>query len=86
MMTKHDAEMLKAYMTASWMGVVDTVTGEGGCETCGYGAPEYTTIELEGLLKLVDDFLVSDDNKPPDNAEITGLPGYRAGTEIGEKL
>lgn len=68
MITKKDAEMLKAYMTASWMGVVDTVTGSGGCETCGYGAPEYTTIELEGLHKLVDDFVASADNKEGSNA------------------
>ena len=63
MMTKYDAEMLKAYMTASWMGIVHTVTGEGGCETCGYGAPEYNHIELNGLHQLVDDFLASPDNK-----------------------
>ena len=73
MITKKDAEMLKAYMTASWMGVVETVTGEGGCETCGYGAPEYTTIELEGLHKLVDDFVASADNKEDPNANVTGL-------------
>ena len=74
MITKKDAEMLKAYMTASWMGVVETVTGEGGCETCGYGAPEYTTIELKGLHKLVDDFVVSPDNREDPNVELRGGP------------
>ena len=63
MITKNDAERLKAYITATWMGVVDQVSGADGCDTCGYGATEYNHIELEGLHKLVDDFLASKDNK-----------------------
>jgi hypothetical protein len=62
MISEKDAAMLKAYITASWMGVVENVKGQGGCETCGYGADEYNHIELEGLHKLVDNFLVSKDN------------------------
>lgn len=71
MITKRDAEMLKAYMTASWMGVVSVEVGAGGCETCGHGAPEYNHIELEGLHKLVDDFLASKDNKPDPSEYVT---------------
>ncbi len=63
MLTELDASKLKAYMTATWMGVVDVRQGQGGCDTCGFGAESLNTIDLEGLHKLVDDFFASNDNK-----------------------
>jgi len=30
--------------------------GPGGCETCGYGAQEFTTLEWDNLLAEIDTF------------------------------
>ena len=62
MLEKETAERLKAFIVANFMGVANTRT-EGGCDTCGYGGSEYSEVDLEGALSLVDDFLVSEDNK-----------------------
>lgn len=61
MMTQEDAERMKAYISAVWMGVADSHT-EGGCDTCGYGGTSYSHMELEGVRDLVDDFVKSDAN------------------------
>lgn len=64
MITKDDAERLKAFISASFMGIVDVETGPGGCETCGYGAPEFYAIDgPEKLHGLVDQFVASNENK-----------------------
>ena len=62
MIDKESAERLKAFITANFMGVAKYHT-EGGCETCGWGDTSYSEVDLEGALSLVDDFLVSEDNK-----------------------
>ena len=70
MIGEKDAGMLKAYITATWMGVVDSVT-TGGCNTCGLGGDTHYIIDLdthyiidlEKLHKLVDNFVASSDNK-----------------------
>ncbi len=61
MITKKDAEMLKAYMTAKWMGIAEYHV-EGGCETCGHGGDVSYSVDLDGMRNLVDDFIVSSDN------------------------
>lgn len=62
MLTKESAERLKAYFTAKWMDVVEVHTGEGGCDTCGYGAPEYEVTDLAKMHHVIDEFLNSPDN------------------------
>lgn len=59
---KETAERLKAFITANFMGIANYRT-EGGCETCGWGGTEYSEVDLEGALGLVDSFLDSEDNK-----------------------
>lgn len=62
MISKEDAERIKAYITATFMGVATSHT-EGGCETCGWGGDTTYGLELEDARGIIDSFLISEDNK-----------------------
>lgn len=67
--SKTEAERLKAFFTANFMGVMTESYTEGGCETCGYGGTTYYRLANDSpediLFKMrsfVDDFVESEDN------------------------
>lgn len=62
MISQTDAERLKAFITATWMGVVNYEQGSGGCPTCGFGAHTYPDVELETVRDWVDQFVASKEN------------------------
>jgi hypothetical protein len=68
--TKEDAERMKAYITARFMGVMTEEYTVGGCETCGYGGTTYYRLSedspediLFNMRGMVDGFLESEDNQ-----------------------
>lgn len=47
---------LKTYLKDRTSDYTYTVHGEGGCETCGYGAPVYHDLDIAALETEIDKF------------------------------
>jgi hypothetical protein len=50
------AKALKRRLTDRHNAFTSIVQGEGGCETCGHGAPEYHDLDFDALLGEIDEF------------------------------
>ena len=57
------AEALKQHLHDNLNAFTSIEYGSGGCDTCGYGAPEYEVLDMAALDKEIDLFCASFEEK-----------------------
>jgi hypothetical protein len=57
--TKAFAQALAEHLRGRVPEFTEAVSGHGGCETCGYGAPEYADLDMDRLATEIDSFVAT---------------------------